>query len=423
MNPLSTTHSPDAGLGGASAPAPAPASEGGPPPTTAMRKGGRAQGLALMGILAMPTLALAALVPSLPQLFQQFSSVPNFQLLVPMIITVPSLCVALFSGFMGAIADRWGRRKLLLVSLFAFALLGLAPMMFDSLLLIVASRVIVGLAEAAILTVGNALMGDYFEGEDRQKWLGYQNMFAPLIGSAILLSGGFLAGMHWRYPFLLYLSGFAVFALAWAVCWEPVKAAASASSSTQQPVAAPFPWRISLLVCGVTVLFSLVFFVQAVQHGRIFSDMGVSSPERISVLATIASLGTVIGGYLFKRYANVAVTRWMAILLVFYGVSYIGVAWAPNLNFGLPLDALGQVGGGLMLPVLVTWALQHYGFEHRGRGMGLWGGAFFLGQFISAPIVTLIGSFGLSFLGSVAVIGAVCLVMAAVLAIKSMKEK
>ncbi|MET0265084.1 MAG: MFS transporter [Duganella sp.] len=407
MNPLSTT--PGSGV------APA-ATQGG------RRKAGRAQGLALMGILAMPTLALAALVPSLPQLFQQFSSVPNFQLLVPMIITVPSLCVALFSGFMGAIADRWGRRRLLLVSLFAFALLGLAPLMFDSLLLIVASRVIVGLAEAAILTVGNALMGDYFEGEDRQKWLGYQNMFAPLIGSAILLSGGFLAGMHWRYPFLLYLSGFAVLALAWAVCWEPSRESA-ASVAGQQPAAAPFPWRVSLLVCGVTVLFSLVFFVQAVQHGRIFSDMGVASPERISVLATVASLGTVIGGYLFKRYANVTVTLWMAIVLGFYGISYIGVAWAPNLASGLPLDALGQVGGGLLLPVLVTWALAHYGFEHRGRGMGLWGGAFFLGQFLSPPLVTLIGSFGLSFLGSVAVIGGVCLVMAAVLAIKSMKEK
>ena len=385
------------------------------------RVAGAAQGIALMAILAMPTLALAALVPSLPQLFQQFSSVPNFQLLVPMIITVPSLCVALFSGVMGAIADRWGRRKLLLAALFAFALLGLAPLMFDSLLLIVASRVVVGLAEAAILTVGNALMGDYFEGEQRTKWLGYQNMFAPFIGSAILLSGGFLAGLHWRYPFLLYLSGFAVLVLVWLVCWEPGKQTTQAA----QPAAetASFPWRVSLLVCGVTVLFSLVFFVQAVQHGRIFGDMGVASPERISVLATVASLGTVLGGYLFKRFSSLTVQQWMMAILALYGVSYIGIALAPNLTIGLPLDVLGQVGGGLMVPVLVTWALQHYGFEHRGRGMGLWGGAFFLGQFLSPPLLTLIGSAGLSFLGSVAVMGVACLIMAIIMAFTHTKEK
>lgn len=406
MNPLPTSNAPAAGL------------------PAAQRSAGAAQGIALMAILAMPTLALAALVPSLPQLFQQFSSVPNFQLLVPMIITVPSLCVALFSGVMGAIADRWGRRKLLLAALFAFALLGLAPLMFDSLLLIVASRVVVGLAEAAILTVGNALMGDYFEGEQRTKWLGYQNMFAPFIGSAILLSGGFLAGLHWRYPFLLYLSGFAVLVLVWLVCWEPGRHAqpASVRPAAVAP-AAPFPWRVALMVGGVTVLFSLVFFVQAVQHGRIFGDMGVASPERISVLATVASLGTVVGGYLFKRFTKLTVQHWMIAILALYGVSYIGIAMAPNLATGLPLDVLGQVGGGLMVPVLVTWALQHYGFEHRGRGMGLWGGAFFLGQFLSPPLLTLIGSAGLSFLGSVAVMGGACLIAAIVMAFTHTKEK
>lgn len=383
---------------------------------------GRMQGIALMAVMSMPTLALAALVPGLPQLFRQFSSVPHFELLVPMIITVPSLCVALFSGFAGAIADRWGRRKLLLVALMAFSLLGLAPMMFDSLWLIVASRVVVGLAEAAILTVGNALMGDYFEGEQRQRWLGYQNMFAPLIGSAILLSGGFLAGMHWRYPFLLYLSGFAVFALALVACREPQRATA-ATRAEQGVASTPFPWRATVLVCSVTVLFSLVFFVQAVQHGRIFGDMGVASPERISVLATVASLGTVLGGYLFKRFTGVSVRMLLATCLVLYGASYIGVAVAPNLVLGLPLDALGQVGGGLLLPSLVTWALLHYGFEHRGRGMGLWGGAFFFGQFLSPPLVSLIGVFTSSFLASVAVIGTLCLIAAVVLVITHLRDK
>jgi hypothetical protein len=152
-----------------------------------------------------------------------------------------------------------------------------------------------------------------------------------------------------------------------------------------------------------------VFFVQAVQHGRIFGDMGVASPERISVLVTIASLGTVAGGYLFKRLAGVSIALRLAVSMALYGVCYVGVAWAPNASIGLPLDALGQIGGGLLLPALIAWALQHYRFEHRGRGMGLWGGSFFLGQFLSPPLVALIGGVAGSFLASVAVVGAVCL--------------
>jgi MFS family permease len=384
------------------------------------RHGGLAQGIALMAIVNMPSLALSALVPGLPLLFQHFSNVPHFQLLVPMIITVPSLCVALTSGFTGMLADRFGRRNLLLAALLAFSLLGLAPLMFDSLLWIVASRVIVGVAEAAILTVGNALMGDYFEGAQREKWLGYQNMLSPLIGSAIILSGGMLAGVHWRYPFLLYLVGLAVFALVWFACWEPARDHAAPAQGT---AAAAFPWRPTLFVCGATVLFSMVFFVQAVQHGRIFGDMGVASPERISIFVTIASLGTVGGGYLFKRLAGVPVALRLAASMALYGVCYVGVAWAPNPSIGLPLDALGQVGGGLLLPALVAWALTHYRFEHRGRGMGLWGGSFFLGQFLSAPLMTMVQSAAGTFLASVAVVGVACLLVAALLAAPALARR
>ena len=133
-------------------------------------KAGRAQGLSLIALGTLPTMAIAALVPVLPALFGHFKAVPNKELLVPMILTVPSLCVALFSSPIGAIADRWGRRPVLLLALVAFSVCGVLPMFFDSLYSIIASRVVVGIAEAAILTVGNALMGDYFDGEHRRQW-------------------------------------------------------------------------------------------------------------------------------------------------------------------------------------------------------------------------------------------------------------
>jgi MFS family permease len=370
------------------------------------------RGVTLILVGLMPVLALSGLVPDLPQLFQQFADEPHRELLVPMIITVPSLCVALFSGFAGAIADRWGRRRLLLGSLLAFGALGTIPMLFTSLESILASRVAVGIAEAAILTCGNALLGDYYDENDRRKWLGYQNMFGALFGSSIILAGGFLADWHWRAPFLLYLFGFVVFVMAWISCPEPQRA--TASGATQQP-AASFPWRTATVVCGVTLGLSLLYYVQAVQHGRIFGDMGVDSPARISILVTIASLGTIVGGYLFKRFSGASIQSMLALSLLAYGLAYIGVAWAPNVNIGLPLDALGQIGGGILLPTLIAWALGKYAFEHRGRGMGLWGGAFFLGAFVSPPALSLVGRFTPSFLASVGAAGVLCLVLSLLL--------
>ena len=132
------------------------------------RPAGTAQALTLIGIATLPTLAIAALVPILPALFSQFAAEPNREWLVPMILTMPSLCVALFSSLIGMAADRWGRLRVLFPALLAFALFGLAPMLVGDLKAIIATRFGIGIAEAAILTVGNALWGDYFDDDTRK---------------------------------------------------------------------------------------------------------------------------------------------------------------------------------------------------------------------------------------------------------------
>src|SRR6476620_2219931 len=116
------------------------------------RVAGPAQGFALIFLTALPTMAIVSLVPNLPQLFAHFRDVPHSELLVPMIITLPSLCIALFSPFAGAIADFWGRRRLLLAAILMYTLVGVLPTLLDNLYALLATRFVIGIAEAAILT-------------------------------------------------------------------------------------------------------------------------------------------------------------------------------------------------------------------------------------------------------------------------------
>jgi MFS family permease len=380
--------------------------------TAANLRAGKAQAYTLIALGTLPTLAIAGLVAVLPALFAQFKDVPHRELLVPMVLTVPSLCVALFSSVIGAAADRWGRRRLLLLALLCFSLFGLAPLLFDDLYAIIASRFIVGLAEAAILTIGNALMGDYFDGEERKRWLGLQMSLGPFVASGFIVAGGLLGSVSWHGPFALYLLGLAVFAVVWFTIYEPP--APSHSESAARAAATHFPWRATWLVGSVTLLVSIIYFVQAVQHGRIFGDLGVSTPARISVIVTIASMGTVIGGMTY-RYMRLRPIGWMlALVFACYGIGYLGVSLSPDYLVGIPFDGLGQFAGGFGLPLLIAWALTKYDYEHRGRGMGVWAACFFLGQFLSPPVMTLIGHGRLSFLASVGVLGVISLLCAVV---------
>jgi MFS family permease len=127
---------------------------------------------------------------------------------------------------------------------------------------------------------------------------------------------------------------------------------------------------------------------------------------------TIASGGTVLGGWFFKKSGPRPVGWMLALAFFCYGISYIGIALSPNYLVGMVFDALGQFAGGYVLPTLIVWALSKYSFESRGRGMGIWGACFFVGQFLSPPVMTLIAHGQLSFLTSVGIVGGFCIVAA-----------
>ena len=78
-------------------------------PTT--RQAGAAQGWMTVFINQLPMMAIVALMPALPTLREHFANVPNGQLLIPMILTAPGLCIALIAPFAGHFVDKYGRRN------------------------------------------------------------------------------------------------------------------------------------------------------------------------------------------------------------------------------------------------------------------------------------------------------------------------
>jgi MFS family permease len=353
---------------------------------------GTRQGITLILLSMLPILAIAGLVADLPVLLEVFRATPHHELLVPMVLTLPSLCVALFSSMAGVIADRWGRRPLLLLALAGFSLLGLAPLLFSSLEAVLASRVVVGLAEASILTCTNTLWGDYFPEDSRRRWLGFQQMSGPVSNALLALAGGALAAHHWASPFWLYLLGLPVLLLAYLFLHEPARATLQAPSASPSaaPVPMSFPWPVARRIAPVTLGVSIVFFMLAIQQGRVFAALGVQSPALSGQLIMLVSLAAIVGAACFNVLRRRPVAQLLSLGLGCYGVSYVGIALANSVAAGAVASALGQFASSIVLPALIAWTLTSFPPEHRGRGAGLWGAVFFAGQFVSAPLLTLL---------------------------------
>lgn len=378
---------------------------------------GAAQGLALIALAGLPTMAIVSLVPNLPQLFRQFGGVPQASLWVPMVLTLPSLCIALLSPLAGWCADRWGRRPVLLLSLLLFAGIGVLPFWMNALPAVLLTRLAVGLAEAGILTCQNALLGDYFQGSERQRWLGWQSILSPVLAASMVLAGGWLGSIGWQWPFLLYLLGVPV--LLWAL-WclpEPPRGAPSAPAAATGGAGGTadhaFPWRAGLPVMAVTVSASVLYFVQAVQLGRAFGEQGIASPAEIGVYVTLASLGVMLGGWVFTRLPPLGLPRMLALILLCYAVGWAGMGLASTPQWALVASWVAQFGNGLAIPALIGWSLGRFGLAQRGRGMGLWGSAFFAGTFLSPPLVAVaVDLAGGAFLRGLVLLAGLCLLLA-----------
>ena len=377
------------------------------------RPAGRAQALVLLLSSCLSVLGAVLLAPVLPRIQDAFAGTPGVETLTPVVLTAPALVIGLTAMIAGRIVDRVGRKRLLVGSLVVYAVVGTAPLWLASLQLIVVSRVLVGLTEAAIMTCCTTLLADYFHGSRRERYFGLQVVFTTVSATVFFAVGGALGAHDWRTPFWLYAVSLPLAVLAARYVWQPAR-----QSAARARVLPPLPWRQLAAPVGVTLLGGLVFYVLIVELAFTLDAIGVTSPGTIGAVSAIGSLGTAIGAFLFGRLARLGPALTVPLAFGLSGVGLLGLALAPTVPVVVVFAVLTGFGNGLLLPSMLTWALGSLTFEQRGRGTGVWTSALFIGQFVCPLVVlALSGALGgltsaLLVLGAAAVAAAVGVRMA-----------
>ncbi|MFL6532433.1 MAG: MFS transporter, partial [Pseudomonas sp.] len=166
--------------------------------------GGRREGWVLMLGSSLTIMGSVMVTPILPRLGAEFGPLePRADLLVPLAITGPALAIALCAPLAGWLADRIGRKALLVIATLLYALLGALPALLDNLQGIVIARLLFGCAEAAVMTCCATLIADYWHGEERLRYVNRQVVTIGLVGALFFVVGGALGEHSWRSPFLL----------------------------------------------------------------------------------------------------------------------------------------------------------------------------------------------------------------------------
>ena len=156
----------------------------------------------IFSITLLAIMGVASLTPAFPEIIRQFDiSVQEIGLLIT-VFTLPGILLA---PLMGILADRLGRKAILLPSILLFGLSGFLCAFakdYEQLLIL---RFLQGTGAAPLGMINITLVGDIYKGRQRATVMGY-NASILSIGTAVYPAvGGALAVIAWYYPFYLPL--------------------------------------------------------------------------------------------------------------------------------------------------------------------------------------------------------------------------
>lgn len=156
---------------------------------------------------------VSSVAPAFPRVVEVFG-ISRAQ--VGWVVTAYSLPGILSAPLVGMGADRFGRKRVLVPTVFLFGLAGGSCALARSFPVLLGLRALQGLAAAPLVGLAVTIIGDRYDGTARAAAVGY-NATAVNIGTATYPAlGGALAAVAWYWPFALPLLALAVGAgVAW----------------------------------------------------------------------------------------------------------------------------------------------------------------------------------------------------------------
>lgn len=347
------------------------------------RRAGPAQLALLLVGVCMPVLGTTLIAPVLPQMIRHFASTPGSAVLVPVALTIPSLLLALSAPVAGFLADRLNRKPLLVAAMVAYAIVGTAPLYLTSLHAVVGSRLLLGACEGVVMTCCTTLIGDYWTGRRRARYLSLSTMVSSLSAAVFLALGGLLGASGWRVPFWAYGVGVLVAVPMAVLLWSPARGQAAPGRARLEPL----PVREILAPCLVTVFGGLVFFVLVAELPFVLEDIGQKDPAVTGAVISVMSLVTAVGAGLFTWFGRFA-ARTLVPAQFLGAAAGLALVWlAPGMP-GIVVGALiTGFSTGMLLPTLLVWAVHRLRYAQRARGTGWWSSALTLGVFVTPLVV------------------------------------
>ncbi|MGW8266439.1 MAG: MFS transporter [Longimicrobiales bacterium] len=339
----------------------------------------------IFGITLLAVMGVSSIVPVFPSVARALGIAPEA---VGLLITAFTLPGVILTPFLGALADRYGRKKILVPAILLFSIAGGACSLARDFELLLALRFLQGVGAASLGSLNVTLIGDLFSGRRRIEAMGY-NASVLSIGTAVYPSlGGGLALLGWYVPFSLPLLGLGV-ALLVLIQLETVELGVGSGFRTYLREA--WSGMRNRKVIGLFLSSMLTFIVLYGAYSTfiplLLADRFGSTALAIGFIMTVGSLSTAITATRLRPLSHRFEGETLIVsAFALYVVAFLVIPSLPGHWWvALPVALFG-VAQGLNYPVVMTLLAGIAPTEHRAIFMSVNGMVLRTGQTLG-PII------------------------------------
>ena len=351
--------------------------------------------LGIIGIMLASSLTVMvgnAITPALPALGEVYG-LGNY---ASWLVTAPALGVVATAILFGKLIDKKGPYLAAAAGLLCYGVFGVAGAFMPNAATIFIDRFFLGAATAAIMSATVALISVFFQGEKQLRLIAVQGMSMEFGGVIFLSVSGMLASYSWRYPFFIYGLGFLAFLML--VLFVPKRGRASeeivredggererpAERKPEKGVPVPLVLLIAFLgmLMFFTAMVSLPGYLQVeLGYSPSFTGYYLAALDLVAVLAA-GLMPNVVKRVREKGCLTIAFASYGTAFLLYFLSGHIVVLWTAVLFAG--------VGFGFSTPLFNSLIVQKSTADNKGINISFCTMAMFLGQFLSAMLVSFI---------------------------------
>ncbi|MFQ5679434.1 MAG: MFS transporter [Gemmatimonadota bacterium] len=345
--------------------------------------------LVIFAVTLSAVLSVSSLTPAFPKIARALEISPQSIGLLISAFTVPGV---LLTPVLGVLADRWGRKRILVPSLLLYGIAGGACGLARDFEILLGLRFLQGVGAASLGTLNVTLIGDLYSGTARTAAMGYNSSVLSAGTASWPAIGGALATLAWYAPFFLPLLALPVAFLVLLRLENPepdggqeLRAYLAAVGRSLRSV------RTIGLFAASTVTFILIFGPYLAYLPVLIDRSFAASSFTIGIIMSSASLASGLSASQLGRVSRhisektLVVLGYAAYVAVFLCIPLAGHLWLlllPAVVFGF--------ANGLAIPSIFTLLVGLAPGRQRAAFMSVNGMVLRLGQTLGPLLAGLL---------------------------------